>query len=150
MRLRGNPVVVFKIYFFLTQSDNEGPPVTNKKLIFTCSAVLVFFLVSCAPNDVDTTMAVSPAEEGLERTNNRAVLVPGSGTYSRTISTDSSEAQQYFDQGLRFAWGFYFPESIASYQQAALFDPASPMPYWGMAHAMGPNPKRAYWPSDGY
>lgn len=144
MGLRGNPVVVFKIYFCFSRSDNEGPPVTNKKLIFTCSAVLVFFLVSCAPNDVDTTMAVSPVKEGLEQTKNRAVLVPGSGTYSRTISTDSNEAQQYFDQGLRFAWGFYFPESIASYQQAALFDPASPMPYWGMAHAMGPNPNSRY------
>ena len=39
-----------------------------------------------------------------------AVLVPKSGTYSRAISTDVALAQTYFDQGLRFAWGFYFPE----------------------------------------
>ncbi len=73
-----------------------------------------------------------------------AILVPGSGTYSRAISTDSQRAQQFFDQGLRFAWGFYFPESIASYQQAAIYDPDHPMPYWGMAHAMGPNPNSRY------
>lgn len=46
----------------------------------------------------------------------RAIIVPGGGTYSREISTDSAEAQLFFDQGLRFAWGFFFPESIASYQ----------------------------------
>ena len=69
-----------------------------------------------------------------------AVLVPGAGTYSRPITTNSPGAQQFFDQGLRLAWGFYFPESIASYQQASIYDPDHPMPYWGMAHAMGPNP----------
>ena len=74
----------------------------------------------------------------------RAVLVPGSGEYSLPISTDSSEAQAFFDQGLRLAWGFYFPESIASYQEAARLDPDHPMPYWGMAHAMGPNPNSRY------
>lgn len=73
-----------------------------------------------------------------------AVLVPGAGTYSRPISTDSPMAQKFFDQGLRLAWGFYFPESIASYQQAAVYDPDHPMPFWGMAHAMGPNPNSRY------
>lgn len=73
-----------------------------------------------------------------------AILVPGSGAYSREISTDNSQAQAFFDQGLRFAWGFYFPESIASYQEAARLDPDHPMPYWGMAHAMGPNPNSRY------
>ena len=73
-----------------------------------------------------------------------AVLVPGSGTYSRPISTDSAQAQAFFDQGLRLAWGFYFPEAIASFQQASAYDPDHPMPYWGMAHAMGPNPNSRY------
>lgn len=74
----------------------------------------------------------------------RAVIVPGSGSYSRPITTDSAVAQEFFDQGLRFAWGFFFPESIASYQEAARLDPDHPMPYWGMAHAMGPNPNSRY------
>ena len=73
-----------------------------------------------------------------------ATLIPGSGTYSREISTQNPQAQAFFDQGLRFAWGFYFPESIASYQEAARLDPTHPMPYWGMAHAMGPNPNSRY------
>ena len=67
-----------------------------------------------------------------------------SGTYSRAISTDVALAQTYFDQGLRLAWGFYFPESIASYQEASRLDPSHPMPYWGIAHAAGPNPNSRY------
>ena len=35
-----------------------------------------------------------------------AILIPGGGTYSRPISTDSAEAQAFFDQGLRMAWSF--------------------------------------------
>ena len=74
----------------------------------------------------------------------KAILIEGSGTYSREITTRVPAAQKFFDQGLRFAWGFYFPESIASYQEAARLDPDHPMPYWGMAHAMGPNPNSRY------
>ncbi len=73
-----------------------------------------------------------------------AVMVPGGGTYSRPITTDSAQAQAFFDQGLRMAWSFYFPESIASYQEAARLDPDSPMPHFGIAHAAGPNPNSRY------
>ena len=73
-----------------------------------------------------------------------AVIVPGGGTYSRAITTDSAQAQAFFDQGLRMAWSFYFPESIASYQEAARLDPDSPMPHFGLAHAAGPNPNSRY------
>ncbi len=73
-----------------------------------------------------------------------AIMIPGGGSYSRTISTNSESAQQFFDQGLRMAWSFYFPESIASYQEASRLDPDSPMPYFGLAHAAGPNPNSRY------
>lgn len=90
--------------------------------------------------------AEQPAPEKMdgEQVQPKAVLVPGSGVYSRPITTQSAEAQAFFDQGLRLAWGFFFPESIASYQEAARLDPDHPMPYWGMAHAMGPNPNSRY------
>ena len=73
-----------------------------------------------------------------------AILVPGGGSYSRPTSIDNAEAQAFFDQGLRMAWSFYFPESIASYQEAARLAPDSPMPHWGLAHAAGPNPNSRY------
>ena len=77
-------------------------------------------------------------------TNKNAILVDGSGTYHREISTENRLAQQFFDQGLRYAWGFYFPESTASYLEAAKYDSDHPMIYWGLAHALGPNPNSRY------
>jgi len=89
-------------------------------------------------------LLVNPLYAQQDNGQSLAVLVPGGGTYSRTITTDSELAQQFFDQGLRLAWGFYFPESIASYQEATRLDPDSPMPYFGLAHAAGPNPNSRY------
>ena len=79
-----------------------------------------------------------------DNTLQRLPLIDNSGTYSRPISTANPTTKAYFDQGLRFAWGFYFPEAIASYQTASELDPTHPMPYWGLAHAMGPNPNSRY------
>jgi len=73
-----------------------------------------------------------------------AIMIPGGGTYSRPTSLDDPQAQAFFDQGLRMAWSFYFPESIASYQEASRLEPDNPMPYWGLAHAAGPNPNSRY------
>ena len=104
--------------------------VQKESIIFVLSSLILLF--SCS----DETITI---EEGP-----RAILIDGSGTYSREISTEVERSQTFFDQGLRFAWGFYFPESIASYQEAARLDPIHPMPHWGMAHAMGPNPNSRY------
>ena len=60
-----------------------------------------------------------------------ATIVDGLGTYSRKISTDSEIAQKFFDQGLRLTYGYYFPEAIASFQQAQQHDPEHPMIYRG-------------------
>lgn len=73
-----------------------------------------------------------------------ATLTDGLGSYSRRISTDSQVAQQFFDQGLRLTFGYYFPEAIASFQQAQQHDPEHPMPYWGLALAAGPNPNSRF------
>ena len=98
----------------------------------------ILFLLLCVPLSAENKKA------DLIESEAHAILIPGSGTYSKKISTPNKEAQQFFDQGLRLAWGFYFPESIASYLEAARHDPDHPMPYWGMAHAMGPNPNSRY------
>src|SRR5215472_18908344 len=69
-----------------------------------------------------------------------AVLVDNIGTYGRKISTQSAIAQKFFDQGLRLTFGYYFPEAIASFEEAQQYDPDHPMLDWGLALAMGPNP----------
>ena len=100
-----------------------------RKLIALATAMSVALVAS---------LSVQAQDEPL------AIMVPGGGDYSYPTSLTSEEAQMFFDQGLRMAWGFYFPESIASYQEAARLEPDHPMPYWGMAHAIGPNPNSRY------
>jgi len=73
-----------------------------------------------------------------------AVIVPGSGDYSRPIFTESETAQTFFDQGLNLTWGFYFPEAIASFQEAARHDPDNPIIHFAKAFAIGPNPNSRY------
>ena len=56
-----------------------------------------------------------------------AVLVDNIGTYGRKISTKIPLAQKFFDQGLRLVYGYYFPEAIASFEEAQQYDPDHPM-----------------------
>ncbi len=110
--------------------------------IYKWIPALGFLLAACTQPAGETSTTTGAVEAtGSEPL---AMMVPGSGTYSRPVSISVPEAQAFFDQGLRLAWAFYFPESIASYQEAARLDPNSPMPHWGMAHAMGPNPNSRY------
>jgi tetratricopeptide (TPR) repeat protein len=85
--------------------------------------------------------AVSTTERGFSApSNEHAVLVDNIGTYGRKISTKNPLAQKFFDQGLRLVFGYYFPEAIASFEEAQKYDPDHPMLDWGLALAMGPNP----------
>ena len=61
------------------------------------------------------------------------------GRQHHAIQTSSAEAQQYFDQGLTFLYGFNHEEAQRAFEQAAKLDPSSPMPLWGVAFAVGPN-----------
>lgn len=73
-----------------------------------------------------------------------AVLIDGLGNYSRPISTKSEMAQKFFDQGLRLVYGYYSPEATASFKEALRHDPDGPMPYWGLALALGPIPNSRF------
>jgi tetratricopeptide (TPR) repeat protein len=66
-------------------------------------------------------------------------LSDGLGSYSRKITTDSAEAQRYFDQGLGFLHGFNHRAAIRAFQQAAELDPECAMAHWGVALACGPH-----------
>src|SRR4026208_1072144 len=63
----------------------------------------------------------------------------GLGSYSRKVTTDSPEAQRYFNQGLVFLRGFNHGAAIASFQEAARLDPKCAMAHWGTALACGPH-----------
>ena len=68
-----------------------------------------------------------------------ALLMTGLGRLHHRIATPSAEAQRFFDQGLTLVYGFNHEEAVRAFRRAAELDPASPMPHWGIALALGPN-----------
>lgn len=66
-------------------------------------------------------------------------LIPGLGNFHHKVTTESKEAQKFFDQGLILTYGFNHEEAIRSFQKAAELDPDMAMAYWGIAFALGPN-----------
>lgn len=55
------------------------------------------------------------------------------------ISTTSSEAQQYFNQGMILAYGFNHAEAARSFFEATRLDSTCAMAWWGYAYVLGPN-----------
>lgn len=68
-----------------------------------------------------------------------ARLMPGLGEVHHPISTKNSQAQKFFDQGLKLVYGFNHDEARRSFQRAADLDPKLAMAWWGVALTLGPN-----------
>src|SRR5437773_3835381 len=82
------------------------------------SQIIIWSTLTLAGSNLDA--AKEPVYDGL-------------GSYSRKITTDSPEAQRYFDQGLAFLHGFNHRAAIRAFQQAAELDPNCAMAHWGVA-----------------
>jgi hypothetical protein len=61
------------------------------------------------------------------------------GTITYKISTANPEAQKYFDQGLRLAYGFNHAEARRAFRKAQKLDPECAMCFWGEALVLGPH-----------
>ncbi len=61
----------------------------------------------------------------------------GLGKSSLKITTTSTDAQAYFNQGLRLLHCFWEFEAYRAFKEAARLDPSAPMAYWGTAEALG-------------
>jgi tetratricopeptide (TPR) repeat protein len=66
------------------------------------------------------------------------------GSYSRQVSTQSSEAQGWFDRGLIWCYGYNHEESVHCFQKATELDSNCVMAYWGIAYASGCNYNKAW------
>jgi tetratricopeptide (TPR) repeat protein len=77
-----------------------------------------------ASSPAEAKAAVARAYEGLDG-------------YARKVTTESEEAQRWFDQGIQLLYGFNHDEAIRSFEKAAELDPACAMAWWGSAYARG-------------
>lgn len=88
-------------------------------------------VISCSPDLNDPSLI--PEDAGA------MVPLTGWGKYTWPIRTSADSAQFYFNQGINMYYSFHIIESLASFRKAASLDEHSPMPYWGIALAYGPN-----------
>ena len=103
---------------------------------WTRGAAAALAMITVVPAWADNTSHLSASS------NDSAAHVPlfdTLGSLHHPISTSSAHAQRYFDQGLRLVFAFNHEEAINSFEEAARLDPKTPMPYWGIALALGPN-----------
>jgi len=92
--------------------------------------------------------ASAPTELPLIEEPVGATLIPGLGNYAFPITTDSSEAQRWFNQALMLTFGFNHDAAERSYLKAATLDPECAMCWWGASLVLGPHVNAAMNPED--
>jgi len=85
--------------------------------------------------------ATDPSADGHRHGTSEGAppLYEGLGTLTQTITTQSPQAQAYFDQGLRLLYAFNHLEAQRSFREATRLDPSCAMCYWGIALTYGAN-----------
>ncbi|SMY06290.1 hypothetical protein [Flavimaricola marinus] len=61
------------------------------------------------------------------------------GRYTRPVTASSATAQQAFDTGLLWLYGYNHEAAAKAFQEAAAEDPGCGAALWGFAYAIGPN-----------
>ena len=61
------------------------------------------------------------------------------GPYRRAVTTDSDDAQLWFDRGLNWLFGYNHGEAVTCFSKALDADPGCAMAHWGVGYATGPN-----------
>src|SRR4030095_5829794 len=119
----------------------SSSPMLSRRLINNCRGADFLFAVAMKTKSqlfqiLICSAVVFPICDVLSA---KEPLYDGLGSYSRKITTDSAEAQRYFDQGLGFLHGFHHRAATRAFQQAAELDPKCAMAHWGVALACGPH-----------
>ena len=77
--------------------------------------------------------------KAVERSQPVAPRLQNLGGLHVPVTTTTSEAQRFFDQGLTFLYAFNHYEAERSFREAQRLDPKCAMCAWGEALALGPN-----------
>lgn len=100
---------------------------------------LPLLLAQATKTEVGPAGAAAAAAAAKAPAETDPPLIQGLGRHSYPVTTSSKLAQQYFDQGLRLAWGFNHAEAQRAFRKAQRLDPECAMCVWGEAYVLGPN-----------
>lgn len=117
------------------------------RIIQAAALALPLLLTGCATNTPTQTASPTPQPAAELRpgpdtaygVGGTAQLFPSMGDYGRTVTTQSGLAQHYFDQGMKWMFGFNHDEAVRAFNRAAEIDTRCAMAWWGVAYAQGPN-----------
>jgi tetratricopeptide (TPR) repeat protein len=99
-----------------------------------CCLSVLCFVIARAQSQQDNT-AICHTPSATRESTRPAKLMEGYGKVHLPVTTNSAEAQQFFDQGLALLHSFWFYEADRSFARAAQLDPDCAMAQWGIAMA---------------
>ncbi|HXL46273.1 MAG TPA: hypothetical protein VN977_06690, partial [Candidatus Binatia bacterium] len=103
------------------------------------ASTVLLLVAGCAGQGPETAQSSAHGPHGQSVDGVRPVLYTTLGSYSYRITTNSAEAQRWFDQGLRLVYAFNHLEAQRAFREAARLDPACAMCFWGIAITEGSN-----------
>lgn len=131
----------------------------SRRLFVLVPFLIAFYVQGCRSSDEDRARqeSIPPLHHAPggspSAPSGAARLMDGMGKVDFAITTNSKEAQAFFNQGVAQLYGFWFIEAERSFLQATRLDPGAAMAYWGIAMAapgtfipmyqlaVSPNPK---------
>ena len=116
------------------KSRHRGKPFIQITALIGLAALL-----SCSPIQTMDSSDGAHSSEDAKPVDAPPRLFENLGDQVHPISTDSSRAQDYFNQGMILTFGFNHDTAIRSFEEASRLDPSCGMCRWGIALALGPN-----------
>jgi tetratricopeptide (TPR) repeat protein len=112
------------------------------------AAAVLFSGTGALAHDTGIAETHTPADAAAhaDGTPGRVPLWNNLGDRSFKVTTADPLAQAYFDQGLRWTYGFNHAEALRAFKEAQRIDPGCAMCYWGEALVLGPNTNAAMKP----
>jgi tetratricopeptide (TPR) repeat protein len=113
------------------------------KAVQSAAALLLLFSVNTAAQTATPQHKHYEKPDGYNRAPAPGVpLAPrlqNLGVHTFKVTTKSSRAQLFINQGVNLSYGFNHAEAGRAFAEAARLDPACAMAYWGQALVLGPN-----------
>jgi tetratricopeptide (TPR) repeat protein len=109
--------------------------------IVVLMVLVAFRLPKQVENSPSKNVAVfcSPSFDPAKVSEKGAPLFKGLGKLHYAITTRSSAAQKYFNQGLTLLYAFNHGEAGRSFMEVIRLDSSCAMAWWGMGMVLGPN-----------